>query len=158
MNYNKLAILALIIALPHALYAQSSGTSLSLCLNKSTQTLSIKATCSKTETVVSGKNILTSTSINYDSCYQTSAKKSGSNFDGRVAVGILCKQKTDLLLNDQFSTTGSSGAKPVLESKHLVFNGKIPNGVEYSMLASGGVNKFYEVQITAVCCPTIQIK
>ena len=94
-----------------------------------------------------------SPSINLGACYQTTAKKSGSTFDGRVAVGILCKQKTDLLLNDQFSTNDTTSAKPVLERRRLVLSGTIPNGVEYGLLATGGVNKFYEVQIAATCCP-----
>lgn len=158
MNYNKFAILLIILYLPQVLFAQSSGSSLTICLNKTTQALSAKTACSKTETVIAGKNLLTTTSINYDTCYQTSAKKSGSTFDGRIAIGLLCKQKTDLLLNDQFLSNESTGAKPVLESKRLIMNGKTPNGVEYGMIASGGANKFYEVQVTAVCCPTIQIK
>ena len=162
MNISKALLAIFILGSSHSAFAQSI---LNVCLNKTTQRLTARASCASTETVVTGKNLATatatpaaSTSINFAACYQTSAKKSGSTFNGRIAVGVLCKQKTDLLLNDQFSSTDSTGAKPVLESKSLVITGKIPNGVDYGMIATGGANKFYEVQITATCCPIVTTK
>jgi len=152
-------------------FGQSS--SLVVCLNKTTQRITVKSSCARTETLVCAKNLSSTeaaskpttaptlgstssaSSFNYADCYKTSARKSGSTFDGRIAVGLLCKQSSDLLLNDQFATSDSSGAKPVLESKRLVINAKVPSGVEYGFLASARVNKFYEVQVSAVCCPAV---
>ena len=160
-----LVLIAAMVSLPAL--AQSS-TSFVICLNKSSQKLVVKQSCSARESLVSGKNLSSTTStpaikptatpgptgtIDFSNCYSTSAKKAGSPFDGRIAVGLLCKQGTDLLLNEQFVVNESSGAKSVLESKRLIIKGKFPNGVEAGFLATGGVNKYYEVQLAAVCCP-----
>jgi hypothetical protein len=162
--------LAAFLSITPQVMAQSS-TATVLCLNRSTQELKIRTSCLSNETLVSGKNLVTAVAtakpdttvtakytLNLDTCYKTTAKKSGSTFDGRVSVGLLCKLKTDLLLNDQFTTTDSTNSKPVLERRRLSMSGNLPNGVEYGLIASGGNNKFYEVQVAAVCCPTVTSK
>ena len=142
-----------------------------VCLNKATQKVAVRNLCITGEVTISGKNLVVNTAttvtptpipfsgttpaINYAGCYVTSAKKSASAFDGRVAVGVLCSRTTDIMINDQFNTSETSGAKPVLEHKEVRLSGKLPNGVEYGMLALGGVNKFYEVQVSIVCCPFV---
>lgn len=151
--------LMLIAILSESCLAQSKG--LPLCLNKATKKVVAKSFCSKNETEINSANLLLSSdkpstvsgSINYASCYQTSARKSASSYDGRIGVGLLCRDKNDLLLNDQFDVSETSGAKPALERKRIILNNNIPNGVEYGMIATAGGNRFYEVRVAATCCP-----
>lgn len=167
-TYPQALLTSLVFLLCTSASAQT-GT-LVVCLNKTTQKITVKGSCSSGESVVSGKNLGStvsttakptatpapgaSGSVNYAACYSTSAKKAASTFDGRVAVGVLCTKTTDILINDQFSTSDNTTAKPVVERKDLVLKGKTPNGVSYGFLATGGANKIYEVQVTALCCPT----
>jgi hypothetical protein len=103
-----------------------------------------------TGTAIPGGNPAATDSADLSTCYRTSGTSRGSPQDGLVSVAVQCNRTTQVMLASEFSSVDKTNAAPSLESSTIIYSGNVPNGIQMSV--RGATNKFFTLNVTAVCC------
>ncbi len=103
-----------------------------------------------TGTAVPGGNPAATESADLSTCYRTSGTSRGSPQDGLVSVAVQCNRTTQVMIASEFSSVDKTNAGPSLESSTIIYSGNVPNGIQMSV--RGATNKFFTLNVTAVCC------
>ena len=89
--------------------------------------------------------------LDYSKCYTSSGTKAATNANGKIAVGVMCKNAQDVLVGHEFSIKDTTQAKAALSGIKLVYSGGVPNGAE--LQATGASNARYSFTVKVACCP-----